>query len=208
LKGADLQSQAFETLGIEPTIDGRAIRTAFVRLARIYHPDRLVGQPEDVRVEAERRMKEASAAYELLRTSNKALHQGKSVFKDRDIQEAARKYRETMEERRREDAKQRIKWRRWEAIELEARERAEAESALAAAAMRETGEVHEAPAVSAPASRRASSYATVRAEGPRQLPSKTPSSGLQQRIEAARRREREAAERRKAETNGSADAAR
>jgi len=193
-----LQSEAFETLGIEPTIDGRAIRTAFVRLARIYHPDRLVGQPEDVRVEAERRMKEASAAYELLRTSNKALHQGKSVFKDKEIQEAARKYREAMEERQRQEEKQRIRWRRWEAIEQAARERAEAESALVAAAMRETGEVHTAPAAS-----RATSYATVRAEGHRQLPTKTPSSGLQQRIEAARRKEREAAENKNAETTGS-----
>ena len=66
-----MQSQAFETLGIEPTIDGRAIRAAFVRLARIYHPDRFAGQPPDVRSEAERRMKEAAAAYELLRATNK-----------------------------------------------------------------------------------------------------------------------------------------
>jgi curved DNA-binding protein CbpA len=184
-----LQSEAFQTLGIEPTIDGRAIRSAFVRLARIYHPDRLVGQPEEVRLEAERRMKEASAAYELLRTSNKALHEGKSVFKDKDIQEAARKYRDAMEARQREEEKQRIRWRRWEAIERDARARAEAESALVAAAMRESGEVREAPAASRPAR-----YATVRADGHRQLPSKTPSSGLQQRIEAARRHEREAAE--------------
>ena len=67
-----MQSQAFQTLGIEPTIDGRAIRDAFVRIARIYHPDRFAGQPDDVRLEAERRMKEASAAYELLKVSNSA----------------------------------------------------------------------------------------------------------------------------------------
>jgi curved DNA-binding protein CbpA len=189
-----LQSQAFETLGIEPTIDGRAIRSAFVRLARIYHPDRFVGQPDEVRLEAERRMKEASAAYELLRSSNRALHEGKSVLKDKDIQERARKYREAMEARLRIEEKQRIRWRRWEALEQAARERAEEESALAAAALRETGGVPTAS--TAPTASRPASYATVRAEGPRQLSSKTPSSGLQQRIEAARRKERELVEKR------------
>ena len=94
-----MQSQAFETLGIEPTIDGRVIRAAFVRLARIYHPDRLVGQPEDVRLEAERRMKEASAAYEFLRTASRAIHEGKSILNDKDIQARAKKYREAMEAR-------------------------------------------------------------------------------------------------------------
>jgi curved DNA-binding protein CbpA len=180
-KGADLQSQAFETLGIEPTIDGRAIRTAFIRLARIYHPDRLVGQPDDVRLEAERRMKEASAAYELLRTSNRALHEGKSVFKDKEIQDAARKYREAMEARQREEEKQRIRWRRWEAIEQAARDRAQAESDLVAAAMgHESGEVHYGPAASVRPSR---------AGTPLELESKTPSSALAQRLEAARRAE-------------------
>ena len=70
-----MQSQAFQTLGIEPTIDGRAIRDAFVRIARIYHPDRFAGQPDDVRIEAERRMKEASAAYELLKVVEHRHHQ-------------------------------------------------------------------------------------------------------------------------------------
>jgi len=187
-----MQSQAFETLGIEPTVDGRAIRAAFVRLARIYHPDRLVGQPDDVRSEPERRPKEGSAAYEFLRTSNRALHDGKSILNDKDIQARAQKYREAMEARQREEERNRIRWRRWEAIEQAARERAEAESALAAAAMYGTGDVREAPAASRPSSR-----ATVRAEA-RQLPSKTPSSALQQRIEAARRQEREAAEAKRA----------
>ena len=62
-----LDNKAFHVLGIEPTGDGRAIRAAFLRLARIYHPDRFAGQPDDVRVEAERRMKEATVAYEALR---------------------------------------------------------------------------------------------------------------------------------------------
>jgi curved DNA-binding protein CbpA len=188
-----MQSQAFETLGIEPTIDGRAIRAAFVRLARIYHPDRFSGQPPDVRSEAERRMKEAAAAYELLRATNKTLLQGNTVFNDKDIQDRARKYREAAEARLREEERNRARWLRWEAIELAARERVEAESALAAAAMGKTDTVHVAHAASRP-------------EPPRQLPTRTPSSGLQQRIEAARRREKEAdTEKGRTETLGSAE---
>lgn len=178
-----MQSQAFETLGIEPTVDGRAIRAAFVRIARIYHPDRFADQPDDVRKEAERRMKEASAAYELLRASNKAIQAGQSILNDKDIQERARKYREAMEVRRREEERNRARWLRWEMIEKEARERAEAESALAAAAMRE-GDVYTTPA---PVTRVTHATHTRRAGDPKRLESKTPSAGLQQRIEAARR---------------------
>ena len=123
MKGPTMQREAFETLGIEPTIDGRAIRAAFVRIARIYHPDRFADQPEDVRKEAERRMKEASAAYELLRASTKAIQSGQSILNDKDIQERARKYREAMEVRRREEERNRARWLRWEAIEKEARAR-------------------------------------------------------------------------------------
>jgi len=61
-------NQAFEVLGIPPTEDGRAVRAAFRRLAKIYHPDRFVEMPSDVRDEAERRMKEATTAYELIRS--------------------------------------------------------------------------------------------------------------------------------------------
>ena len=193
-----MQSQAFHTLGIEPTIDGRAIRAAFVRLARIYHPDRLIGQPDDVRSEAEKRMKEASAAYELLRATNRLLHQGQSIFKDKDLEERARKYREAMEARQREEERARIKWRRWEAIEQAARERAEAESQLAAAVEREAGVVREAPTTANARQARA-------AEIPLRLESKTPSSGLQRRLQAARRKEREAA--REASGNGTPRAA-
>jgi hypothetical protein len=50
--------------------------------------------------------------------------------------------------------------------------------------MQGTQEVHVAGAASS---------APARAEPPRRLESKTPSSGLQQRIQAARRKEREAA---------------
>lgn len=193
-----MQREAFETLGIEPTIDGRAIRAAFVRIARIYHPDRFADQPDDVRKEAERRMKEASAAYELLRASNKAIQSGQTILNDKDIQERARKYREAMEVRRREEERNRARWLRWEAIEKDARARAEAESALAAAAMRE-GEVYTTPAPVARATH------NRRAGDAKRLESKTPSPGLQQRIEAARKfeaakkAEAEAAARKKSE---------
>jgi curved DNA-binding protein CbpA len=175
-----MQREAFETLGIEPTIDSRAIRAAFVRIARIYHPDRFADQPDDVRKEAERRMKEASAAYELLRASNRAIQSGQSILNDKDIQDRARKYREAMEVRRREEERNRARWLRWEVIEKEARARAEAESELAAAAMRE-GEVYTTPAPVARATH------TRRAGDAKRLEAKTPSAGLQQRIESARR---------------------
>jgi curved DNA-binding protein CbpA len=188
-----MQSQAFATLGIEPTIDRRVIRDAFVRIARIYHPDRFADQPEDVRKEAERRMKEASAAFELLKASNEALTAGQSVFNDKELQERARAYRKAMEQRQREEDRNRARWARWDAIEKESRERAEAESALALAAMREVEGVQPRPAQPA-------TKPSVAAEPP-QLTMKTPSSGLQQRIEAARKKERSEEEARKRAEN-------
>jgi len=181
-----MQSQAFQTLGIEPTIDGRAIRDAFVRIARIYHPDRFAGQPDDVRLEAERRMKEASAAYELLKVSNTAITNGQSVFNDKDLQERTRAYRKAMEEREREDERNRARWARWEAIEKQAREKAELESALALAAMNEVKGVDPQPVRAA----RAASTPHAKADLPK-LTAKTPSSALKTRIDAARKKEKE-----------------
>jgi len=180
-----MQSQAFETLGIEPTVDGRAIRAAFVRIARIYHPDRFADQPEDVRLEAERRMKEASAAYELLRASNEAITSGQSVFNDKDLQERTRAYRKAMEERQREEEKNRARWARWEAIEKAARAKAEQESELARVAMMEVEGVK--PGEARPA--KPATPPRVRAEPPK-LTAKTPSSALKTRIDAARRTEK------------------
>ena len=180
-----MQSQAFATLGIEPTIDGRAIRAAFVRIARIYHPDRFADQPDDVRLEAERRMKEASAAYELLRASNKALSQGQSVLNDKDLQERARAYRVAMEERQREEEKNRARWARWDALEKAHRDRAAQESALALAAMHEVQGV--SPGEPRPA--RPSTPPHVKADPP-QLTATTPSSALKMRIDAARKQEK------------------
>ena len=183
-----MQSQAFATLGIEPTVDGRAIRAAFVRIARIYHPDRYADQPHDVRSEAERRMKEASAAYELLKASNEVITGGKSVFNDKDLQERARAYRKAMEERQREDDKNRARWARWDAIEKAAREKALQESALAHAAMMEVQGV--SPGEARPA--KPAGPPRVPAQ-PKQLTARTPSSALKSRIDAARKKETEAA---------------
>ena len=180
-----MQSQAFQTLGIEPTIDGRAIRDAFVRIARIYHPDRFAGQPDDVRLEAERRMKEASAAYELLKVSNSAITSGQSVFNDKDLQERARAYRKAMEERQREEDKNRARWARWEAIEKQARAKAEQESALALAAMIDVTGVQPQPLRAA----KPASAPYVKADPP-QLTATTPSSALKMRIDAARKQEK------------------
>ncbi|HLW17918.1 MAG TPA: DnaJ domain-containing protein [Actinomycetota bacterium] len=181
-----MQSQAFQTLGIEPTIDGRTIRDAFVRIARIYHPDRFAGQPDDVRLEAERRMKEASAAYELLKVSNTAITNGQSVFNDKDLQARTRTYRKAMEERQREEDRNRARWARWEAIEKQAREKAEQESALALAAMLEVKGVSPQPVRSA----KSASAPHVKADPPK-LTAKTPSSALKTRIDAARKQEKE-----------------
>lgn len=181
-----MQSQAFQTLGIEPTVDGRAIRAAFVRIARIYHPDRFADQPDDVRLEAERRMKEASAAYELLRASNEAITQGQTVLNDKDLQERARAYRKAMKEREREEEKNRARWARWEAIEKQAREKAELESALALAAMNEVNGTQ--PQQPRPAKAASVTYAKG---DPAKLTAKTPSSALKTRIDAARKIEKE-----------------
>ncbi len=180
-----MQSQAFQTLGIDPTVDGRAIRAAFVRIARIYHPDRFADQPEDVRLEAERRMKEASAAYELLRASNQVIVQGQSVFNDKELQERTRAYRKAMEEREREEQKNRARWARWEVIEKQSREKAEQESKLALAAMMEVKGAQ--PKEARPAS--AASAPRPIADPPK-LTTKTPSSALKTRIDAARQKDK------------------
>lgn len=128
---------AFKILGIDPTNDGRLIRSAYVRLARIYHPDRFLGMPDDVRIEAERRMKETTAAYEALRamkrTSDRlaASDTDGPVFRN-DMWEKAKRARDTVEEMRREQERSRTRWMLWEELERQARDRAEWEARMAA----------------------------------------------------------------------------
>ena len=127
-----MHERAFEILGIEPTTDGRVIRSAFVRLARIYHPDRFIGMSADVRAEAERRMKEAVAAYEELRAARRAAAAPRVAppmnKKMKDAWEDVRRAREAVSARRLEQERSRARWMLWEGLERQARERASFEA--------------------------------------------------------------------------------
>ncbi|MFY9588142.1 MAG: J domain-containing protein [Actinomycetota bacterium] len=123
-----MHQHAFEILGIEPTTDGRVIRNAFVRLARIYHPDRFMGMAADVRAEAERRMKEAVAAYEELRAMKKTAAAPRFTSRTsktkKDPWEEVRRARDAVMTRRLEQERSRARWMLWEELERQARERA------------------------------------------------------------------------------------
>jgi len=128
-----MSNQAFQILGIAPTDDGRAIRAAFLRLARIYHPDRFVDMPEDVRDEAERRMKEATVAYESLRAANNgAKPKLEDEIDEQEIHKRAQHYREVAAKKREKDERDRERWRRWERVEEIARQKAKLEADMAA----------------------------------------------------------------------------
>jgi curved DNA-binding protein CbpA len=126
-----MPNQAFEVLGIAPTEDGRAIRAAFLRLARIYHPDRFLEMPADVREEAERRMKEATTAYELLRDVKPAERKPAPVDEN-EVKRRAKKYREAIESKRKDEERDRARWKRWDEAEQLARENAMVEADIAA----------------------------------------------------------------------------
>ena len=127
-----MQQRAFEILGIEPTTDPDVIRNAFVRLARIYHPDRFVGSPDDVRVEAERRMKLATSAYETLLAADRSAKESAQTARvhGHDAWEQARRWRAVVAERRTENEQRRQRWLVWEQLERQARERADLEAKL------------------------------------------------------------------------------
>jgi curved DNA-binding protein CbpA len=177
-KGTEsMRNQAFQVLGIAPTDDGRAIRAAFLRLARIYHPDRFVGQPEDVREEAERRMKEATVAYESLRAANKgAAPKPEDEIDEREIHKRAAQYREIAERRREKEAGDRERWRRWERVEAIARRKAKLEADIAE---RVASEVDGSP-VDAPESRPVD-------PAPIKPPPRATRDQLNERLDAARR---------------------
>lgn len=56
----------YEVLGVASTATGDEIKAAHRRLVQIYHPDRFTNLPADVRAEAEQRMKEVNAAFDLI----------------------------------------------------------------------------------------------------------------------------------------------
>jgi curved DNA-binding protein CbpA len=124
-------NQAYQVLGIAPTADARAVRAAFLRIARIYHPDRFVEGPDDVRLEAERRMKEATLAYESIQSATKAAKKHPKID-EKKLQARAKKFREEIEAKRIRDERDRARWMRWEAAEQQAREAAEVEAEMAA----------------------------------------------------------------------------
>ena len=127
-----MSAQAFAILGIQPTDDGRIIRSAFLRLARIYHPDRFVGMPDDVRAEAERRMKEATIAYESLRAKKPAVEEAPPVvIDDAELHRRATVYREAADKKKKMDEYDRARWRSWEEAEKRARDKARMEADIA-----------------------------------------------------------------------------
>lgn len=61
------EESAYRALGLEPDATWDDVVTAHRRMAKRYHPDRLVGAEEHLRAEGEQLMIEANAAYETLR---------------------------------------------------------------------------------------------------------------------------------------------
>lgn len=63
----------YEVLGISPQASLAEISAAYRTMAQIFHPDRFAGAPENVRTEAERRMKALNEAYSMVRSGSPAL---------------------------------------------------------------------------------------------------------------------------------------
>jgi len=172
-------NQAFQILGIAPTEDGRAIRAAFLRLARIYHPDRFVDMPADVREEAERRMKEATVAYEALRSvNNGAKPKPDDEIDEQEVHKRALKYREVAERNREKEERDRERWRKWERVEEIARKKAKLEADIAARVAEEVDGAPNGAAKSRPVD-----------PAPIKPPARPVRDPLAERIDAARRGE-------------------
>ena len=56
----------YAILGVSPDASPDEVKRAYRRCAHIYHPDRFRDAPEDLRLEAERRMRGLNEAYEAL----------------------------------------------------------------------------------------------------------------------------------------------
>ena len=56
----------YDVLGVSPKAEQTEVRQAFVRLARLYHPDHQTGADDAWRVESERRMRELNDAWAVL----------------------------------------------------------------------------------------------------------------------------------------------
>jgi hypothetical protein len=136
---------AFRILGLEPTVDEHVVRAAFVRLARIYHPDRFIDQPPDVQAEAHQRMQGASSAYTYLRARIRHLRtaQPNSQIKH-DPWADAQRYRDSIARRYAAVLEQKARHARWDDLEKQAMERARREAELAASLGEEDLNVHHA----------------------------------------------------------------
>ncbi|MCA1833702.1 MAG: DnaJ domain-containing protein [Actinomycetota bacterium] len=125
----------YAILGIAPTSDERVIRAAFLRLAQIYHPDRFAGLADDIRIEAERRMKEITAAYHALRVIMH-LPAPRPTMSEEELEKLLAERRKEIAVRRAEQDADRVRWHRWEDLERRARERAQMEDELFGAVTR------------------------------------------------------------------------
>ena len=74
----------YDVLGVAPVADFKDIRAAFVKLAKIYHPDRNPGDAV-----AAQRFREINAAHELLRDASK--REAYNAFLQRECRRARQK---------------------------------------------------------------------------------------------------------------------
>jgi len=73
---APAEPSPFEVLGVSPSASDDEIHTAYQKLVREYHPDRVSGMGADLVELAERRTKEINAAYEVLKRRSRARAHG------------------------------------------------------------------------------------------------------------------------------------
>ncbi len=68
-----------DVLGLADGASPDKISAAYRRLARAHHPDKVANEPQQVREESERRMKEINAAYSLLKLQRSGSTEGERV---------------------------------------------------------------------------------------------------------------------------------
>ncbi len=65
-----LINEAYKTLGVQVGADSVAIMSAYKKLAKIYHPDKVAGATASERRRSEEKMKDINAAYQFLKKNN------------------------------------------------------------------------------------------------------------------------------------------
>jgi DnaJ-domain-containing protein 1 len=66
----------YDVLGVSQTASLEEIRSAYLRMITLYHPDRVTGLGEEFRLLAEHRAKEINAAYGTARRRHPTWHEG------------------------------------------------------------------------------------------------------------------------------------